>query len=85
MAEAIGYAVGILIAITMVPQMVLSLKTRNVSGLSTAMLLIFFASMVLWTVYGYFIQSYPLIVTNGLATIISAIQVYVKLKYRKTS
>lgn len=41
-AEIIGYAAGILIAITMIPQIIVSLKTKNVKGLSTLMLTIFF-------------------------------------------
>lgn len=80
--ELIGYIAGILIAITMIPQIRTSLKTKNVEGLSLAMLIMFFLSMLLWAIYGYLIKSYPLLLTNGFATIVAGIQLYIKLKYR---
>jgi MtN3 and saliva related transmembrane protein len=80
-AEIIGYIAGILIAITMIPQIKVSLKTKSVKGLSTSMVVIFFMSVFLWTVYGILIKSYPLIITDGFATIISGIQVCIKFKY----
>jgi MtN3 and saliva related transmembrane protein len=80
-AEIIGYFAGILVAITMIPQIIISLKTKSVKGVSVIMLLTFFASMLLWTIYGILINNYPLIITNGFATIISAIQIFIKFKY----
>ena len=77
----IGYMAGILVAITMIPQIIISLKTKSVKGVSMIMLLIFFASMLLWTIYGSLIANYPLIITNGFATIISGIQVLIKIRY----
>jgi MtN3 and saliva related transmembrane protein len=80
--EIIGYLAGILITITMIPQIYVSLKTKSVKGVSLLMLIIFFSSMILWTIYGFLIKNYPLLITNGLATIISGIQVIIKLKFR---
>lgn len=80
--ELIGYIAGVLIAITMIPQIRTSLKTKNVEGLSLAMLIMFFTSMLLWAIYGYLIKSYPLLLTNGFATIVAGVQLYIKLKYR---
>ncbi|HYF04714.1 MAG TPA: SemiSWEET family transporter [Patescibacteria group bacterium] len=83
LVDLIGYIAGVLVAITMVPQIILSLKTKNVTGLSLGMLVIFFLSMVLWVVYGYKIGSYPLMLTNGLATLVSGVQLYLKLRYSR--
>ena len=82
LAEIIGYIAGILIAITMIPQIIISIKTKSVEGISMLMLIIFFTSMLLWTIYGIMINSYPLTITNGIATIVSGIQVYIKIKYK---
>ena len=79
--ELVGYIAGLLIAITMVPQIITSVRTKNVEGVSKAMLLIFFSSMILWFVYGILIKNYPIIVTNGIAALISGIQVFIKFKY----
>lgn len=79
--ELIGYTAGVLIATTMIPQIRLALKTKNVTALSTLMLLLFLFSMFLWALYGFLIKSYPLLITNGFATIIAFIQLYIKLKY----
>ena len=79
----IGYSAGILIAITMIPQIRLSLKTKDVGGLSFTMLTVFFLSMLLWAIYGYLIHSYPLLLTNGLATIVAGVQLSIKFRYRR--
>lgn len=83
--ELIGYAAWILVAVTMIPQIRISLKTKSVKWVSTSMLLIFFSSMLLRTLYWILIENYPLIITNGFATIVSWIQVYIKFKYRNKS
>ena len=81
--EIIGYIAGILIAITMIPQLYVSLKTKSVEGVSLIMLIIFFISMVCWLIYGVLIKNYPLIIFNGLATIVSGIQLFIKIKFQK--
>lgn len=82
-AEIIGYIAGVLIAITMIPQIRVSLHTKNVEGVSKSMLVIFFFSMLLWALYGVLIDSYPLMITNGVATLVAGFQVYIKFKYQK--
>ena len=79
--EIIGYIAGILIVTTMIPQIYLSLKTKDLKGLSLLMIIIFFFSMLLWSIYGFLIRSYPLLITNSLATVISGIQLFIKLFY----
>lgn len=79
--EIIGYLAGVLIAITMFPQLYISIKTKSVTGISLLMLIIFFLSMVCWVIYGLLIANYPIIIFNGIATIISGIQLFIKIKY----
>lgn len=83
--EIIGYIAGVLIAITMVPQLYISIKTKSVVGVSLVMLVIFFISMVCWFVYGLLIENYPIIIFNGLATFVSGIQLFIKFKYSKNN
>jgi len=82
-SEIIGYIAGILIAITMIPQISMSLRTKNVAGLSKSMLIIFFLSMLLWSIYGFLIHSYPLLITNGFATLVAGFQLYIKFSYER--
>lgn len=81
--DLIGFTAGFLMAITMVPQIVRSLKTKSVEDLSLLMLIIYATSSVLWTIYGLRIGSLPVAVTDGFAFCVSSTQLYLKIRYTK--
>ena len=79
--EWFGYAAAILTTGSFVPQAVMTIRSRNTSGISLAMNVIFTLGVALWLVYGIAIESWPMILANtvtlGLATTILAL----KLRY----
>lgn len=81
--DLIGFTAGFLMAVTMVPQIVRSLKTKSVEDLSMLMLIIYATSSVLWTIYGLLIGSLAVAVTDGFAFCISLTQLYLKIRYTK--
>lgn len=81
--DIIGFTAGFLMAITMVPQIVRSLRTKSVEDLSLLMLFIYLTSAFLWTVYGTLIKSLPVAITDGFAFCVVAIQIFIKIKYSK--
>lgn len=81
--KIIGYLAGIFITITMVPQIYTSIKIKSVENVSVLMLTFFFLSMFLWFIYGILQNDLPLMIFNGLATIIAGIQLGIKIYYKK--
>jgi MtN3 and saliva related transmembrane protein len=59
--DIIGYIAGILGLIALIPQIVKSFETKSTGDLSLSMYLIYTISVILWLVYGYLINSMPMI------------------------
>lgn len=81
--DIIGYAAGILTLINMFPQVVKSYKTKSVEDVSFWMVLTYALSMIFWVTYAYFINSWPIMITNSIAFFMSAIQLVLMAKYKK--
>ena len=81
--ELIGYLAGFLMASTMIPQIIHSLKTKSVKDISVYMLLIYMVSSFLWVIYGVKINSMPVAIADGFAFLVGTTQFVIKLKYEK--
>lgn len=79
----IGFTAGFLMAITMLPQIIKSLKTKRVEDISLLMLIIYVISAFLWMIYGVLIKSLPVAITDGFAFFVSSVQLLIKIKYTK--
>lgn len=66
LSEWIGYTAAALTTSSFVPQALLTLRTRDVSGISVGMYGAFTAGVALWLVYGVVLRSWPIIVANAL-------------------
>jgi MtN3 and saliva related transmembrane protein len=62
--EALGAVAGLLTTVSFVPQVVKTLRTRHTADISLAMWVMFSVGVVLWTVYGALIGSWPIIAAN---------------------
>ncbi|WP_139000874.1 SemiSWEET family sugar transporter [Hyunsoonleella aestuarii] len=81
--EIIGFAAAILTTGAFLPQVYKTWKTKDVSGLSLSMLLIFFIGIVGWLVYGILMKSPSMIFANTITAISSFLLLYFKMKYSK--
>ncbi len=79
--DLIGFAAGILTSITIIPQIVHSVKTKKVEDISLPMYLIYDCGLFLWVVYGITINSYPVMIMDGFAFLTSLLMTYIKLRY----
>ena len=72
--EALGYGAALLTTSSFVPQALLTLRSRDVSGISLAMYGAFTLGVALWLLYGVLLGAWPIIVANtvtlGLAAAI---------------
>lgn len=81
--EIIGFIAAILTTTAFLPQVYKTWKTKDVSGLSLPMLLIFFVGIIGWLVYGILKESPSMISANAITVISAFFLVYFKVKYSK--
>ena len=77
--EYLGYLAGGLTTAAFVPQVWRSVRTRSVKDLSVVMLLLFNSGVVLWIVYGWMLDSLPVIVANVATLLLNVPLVLLKL------
>jgi MtN3 and saliva related transmembrane protein len=79
--DFVGYLAGLLILISLIPQIVKSWKTKSTRDLSLARYLIYTLGVVLWLVYGAMINSGPMVISNGIALLLAGSIIFLKIKY----
>jgi len=83
--DFIGFVAGILIAVSMIPQIFKSYKTKSVEDISFLMLIIIMFGTALWVIYGILIKSFPIITMDGFGFVVNLILIFMKINYsRKT-
>jgi MtN3 and saliva related transmembrane protein len=70
--DTLGYLAATLTTASFVPQAVLTLRTRDVSGISLGMYSAFTLGVALWLAYGWRIGEWPIIVANALTLALAA-------------
>jgi MtN3 and saliva related transmembrane protein len=81
--EYFGYIGAFLSAVTFMPQVWLAWKTKSVGDLSLGMLSIVFVSVVVWLVYGFYLQLIPVIIANLIVGLLSVVLLYFKFTFPK--
>lgn len=82
-AEALGYLAAALTTSSFMPQALLTLRTRDVSGISLAMYSAFTAGVALWLAYGIAIGEWPVIVANAVTLALAATILAIKLSVER--
>lgn len=77
--DLIGYAAAALTTGSFLPQAWLTLRTRDVSGISLAMYSSFTAGVALWLAYGIALGEWPIVVANTVTLMLAATILTVKL------
>ena len=81
MAEIVGFTAGLFIAISSVPQVLKSWKTKSTGDLSWGWLCTMVAGTSLWVAYGIIVSSLPIIASNAVSDILILIVCLMKLRY----
>ena len=79
----IGVAAGILTAVSMLPQVIKTLKTKKAEHVSPLMLIILICGVSLWIIYGVLRKDLPIIFTNSFSVLINIVMLFLRWKYRK--
>lgn len=79
--EIIGFSAAILTTAAFLPQVYKTWQTKDVSGLSLPMLIMFFVGVFLWLVYGIYMKSPSMISANAVTVVSAFFLMYFKIKY----
>ena len=82
-ADLIGYAAAVLTTAAFVPQALKSWRSRDLSGVSLGMYGLFTLGVALWLAYGLIIESWPVILANGITVILAGMVLTLKLRHRQ--
>jgi MtN3 and saliva related transmembrane protein len=79
LTDWIGYAAASLTTASFVPQALLTLRTRDVSGISLGMYSAFTLGTALWLLYGWRLEQWPIVVANALTLGLAAVILCTKI------
>ena len=77
----IGIAAGVLTAVSMMPQIVKTIKTKKAENVSVLMLIILIGGVILWIIYGFLKKDIPIMCTNGFSLLINLAMLFLRWKY----
>jgi MtN3 and saliva related transmembrane protein len=70
--EIIGYVAVTLTTLSFLPQAIMTLKTRDTESLSLGMYSIFTAGVLLWLIYGIYLDDTAIIYANAITLILAS-------------
>jgi MtN3 and saliva related transmembrane protein len=77
----VGYLAGTLTTISFIPQVIKAWKMRETRDISLAMLVLFGIGILLWTLYGIWTGSLPIIAANVITFFLILILLFLKVRY----
>lgn len=75
----IGYLAATLTTLSFVPQALLTLRTRDVHGISAGMYSVFTIGVALWLAYGWRLGDWPIIIANAVTLLLAGTILLTKL------
>ena len=76
-----GYAAATCTTLSFIPQAVKTIRSRDTSGISLWIYVVFTFGIACWFGYGVFLQSWPMIVSNAITFLLSSTILGLKLKH----
>lgn len=78
----IGLVAGTFTTAAFVPQVIKTWRTRSTEDISLAMFTIFALGVLLWLVYGIYIDSLPIVIANTITLVLAGTIVVLKLRFK---
>ena len=79
--ELVGFVAAFLTTVSFIPQAIMTIRTKNTSGISRGMYFMFTLGVAMWLLYGIYIVSWPMIVANVVTLALATTILTLKLKY----
>ena len=81
--ELVGIIAGIFTAVSLMPQLIKTIKTKKVEEISLLMLIILMMGLLTWIYYGILRKDLPILATNSFSFLLNVILMVLKRKYNK--
>lgn len=78
----VGIIAGVLTAVSMLPQVFKTLKTKKAESVSPMMLIVLICGVTVWVFYGILKSDLPIIITNGFSMLVNIFMLILRWKYR---
>jgi MtN3 and saliva related transmembrane protein len=78
---ALGLLAGTLTTVAFLPQVIHTWRTKSTKDLSLPMLISFTAGVLCWLLYGIWIGSMPILITNAVTFLLAGANLILKLRY----
>ncbi len=79
--DILGYVAGILVVISLLPQVLKSWKTKSTQDISLWRYIIYVIGLVLWILYAVIIKNGPVALMNSVGLILAGLILFLKVKY----
>lgn len=79
---ALGLIAGVLTTIAYLPQLIKTWQTKSAHDLSWSMLIVLCTGIILWLVYGFYIQNIPIIAANIVTFLFASMILVLKIRYK---
>jgi MtN3 and saliva related transmembrane protein len=83
--QVVGIAAGIFTSVSLLPQIIKSVREKKAQDISLFYLLILFGGLGLWTYYGFLRKDVPIIATNIFSLILNATMIVLGVRYKNKS
>lgn len=80
--DLIGTSAATLTTISFVPQVLHTLKTQDVSGISLSMYSTFTVGITGWLAYGWLLGAWPIIIANSITLALALAILGLKIRFR---
>ena len=79
--DVLGYIAGILVVISLLPQVIKSWKTKLTRDISLSRYVIYVIGLILWITYAFIIKNGPVGIMNGIGLMLALSILYLKIKH----
>lgn len=83
LAEIFGFSGGLLIALSLLPQIHKSWKTKSVEDISLLLTTVYSFGLLMWLVYGLLYMTYAVLFMASTELLLALTMFFLKIKYSK--
>lgn len=80
----LGFAAAVCTTGAFIPQVLMVWRERGAPGISIGMYLMFILGVALWLLYGLALDSWPVVIANGLTLALASSVLGMKLYFERT-
>ena len=78
----LGIIAGLLTSISMLPQLLKIIREKKAKEVSLLMLTVLTIGNILWAIYGFMRDDWPIIITNFISIAINSITAFFRIRYK---